>query len=127
MSVVDTDLRDLIAVVLEENRRKSPRVQANVVLQLLRPVKSSETPAPKVDPPRWTKWAERNAQWLRDGIAVTRNRTTAAVTALGLDPAEVRAVVIEPDVMHVFRWTDARERLGVGMPIVPDDPLEETG
>lgn len=126
--MVDTDLRDLIAVVLEENRLKPSRVKANLVMQLLRPAKPDGAPVVvrKVDPPRWTKYAERNARLLEQGVATTRNRTNAAIEALGLDPLEVRAVVIEPNVVHVFRWTDARERLGVGLPIVPDEPLEDS-
>lgn len=132
MSMVDTDLRDLIAGLLEENRLKPPRVQANVVVQLIESYRPPSSPevvaAPKPtkgqrDPARWVKYAERNAALLDEGIATTRNRTVAAMAALGLDPVEVRAVVIEPNVIHVFRWTDAGERLGVGVPILD---LEET-
>lgn len=115
-----TELRDRIASVLAENHRKPPRVLANLVVQLLDAPRTVPE-APKPEPARWTKYAERNEQWLRDGIAITRNRTSAAKKALGLDPNEVRAVVIEPHVVHVFRWTDAGERVGIGLPIIDDE------
>lgn len=120
----DLGLRDRIASALAENRRKAPRVQANLVMQLLgRPVALAEDPTPlvPVDPPRWSKYAERNAQWLEDGVATTRNRSDAAIAALGLEPHEVRAVVIEPCTVHVFRWADRSERVGIGLPIIEEE------
>lgn len=123
MSLVDTDLRDLIAGVLEENRLKAPRVQANILVQLLqsrRPDTDEDDWYDEPEPPRWAKYVERNAPLLEDGIATTRNRTREAMHALGLDPNEVRAVVIEPFTMHVFRWTDTTTRVGIGQPILED-------
>jgi hypothetical protein len=124
---VSLELRDQIASVLLEHRRKAPRVQANLVVQLVqgrRPVLAEAVAEPvdvQPDPPRWSKYAERNAKWLEDGIATTRNRTHAAMTALGLDPNEVRAVVIEPDVVHIFRWADRGTRVGIGLPIIEEE------
>ena len=125
MSLVDFDLRDRIAAVLVEHARRPPRVQAAAILRELgdtvEPAKDDDGPVlQRVEPPRWARYAERNAQWLEAGVATTRNRTRSAMEALGLVPDEVRAVVIEPFCIHVFKWTDAGSRVGVGRPIVED-------
>lgn len=121
-----TRLRDLIVGVLEDNHRRSFRVQANKIVQLLDAVPAG-VPAVEVvrpEPARWAKYAARNQALLDDGFATTRNRTRAAMEALGLVPDEVRAVVIEPHVIFVFRWGDEGERVGIGQPIIED--LEDT-
>jgi hypothetical protein len=122
--VSDLALRDRIASVLAENHRKAPRVVANLVVQLLDAPATAAPPEPTplpVEPARWAKYAERNARWLEDGIATTRNRTEAAMVALGLEPHEVRAVVIEPNVVHIFRWADRGTRVGIGLPIIEEE------
>lgn len=118
----DTRLRDLIAAVLEDNHRRPVRVQANKVMQLLEapPAVPGRLPS-RPDPARWVKYAERNRALLDAGIATTRNRTRAAMEALGLEPNEVRAVVIEPHTVHVFLWTDQGERVGIGQPIIEEE------
>lgn len=125
MSLVDFGLRDRIAAVLVEHQRRPPRVQAVAVLRELNGAVDTvevdgEPVVRRPEPPRWAKYAERNAPLLEAGVATTRNRTAAAMVALGLEPHEVRAVVIEPSVIHVFRWTDARSNVGMGIPIVED-------
>lgn len=125
MSLVDFDLRDRIAAVLVEHARRPPRVQAAAILRELGgQVQATETgdevTVTRVDPPRWAKYVERNAPLLAAGVATTRNRTRGAMEVLGLEPDQVRAVVIEPDVIHVFRWADARVNVGMGTPIVED-------
>lgn len=120
MTLVDTRLRDLIQGVLEDNHRRPARIVANKIVQLLdKP--AEPTPLPNLpEPARWAKYAARNQALLDSGIATTRNRTRAAMEALGLEPNEVRAVVIEPHVIFVFRWTDQNERVGIGVPILED-------
>lgn len=122
MTLIDTDLRDLVAAVLEDNHRRPVRVQANAVVNAIRGREGTAPPpaAPPPEPPRWSRYAERNAKLLNAGVATTRNRVEAAMHALGLEPHEIRAVVIEPSTIHVFRWTDGAERIGIGLPIVPD-------
>lgn len=125
MTLVDFDLRDRIAAVLIENQRRAPRVQATAVLRelgdALVPVATDEgVELRRPEPPRWARYAERNAPLLAAGVATTRNRTHEAIRSLGLEPEEIRAVVIEADTVHVFRWTDAGTRVGIGLPIVED-------
>lgn len=125
MSLVDFDLRDRIAAVLVEHARRPPRVQAAAILRELgdsvEPAKEDEGPVlRRVQPPRWARYVERNAPLLEAGVATTRNRTRGAMEALGLEPDEIRAVVIEAHQIHVFKWTDARTHVGVGLPIVED-------
>lgn len=108
-----TDLQASVAALLEEHRRKAPRVQARLVLELLdaQPAKPV-APKPVVAPLRSSEaWDEARTRIEADplvklvdqGIATTRNRTHAAYRALGLEPAEVVAVVIEHDWLRVYR------------------------
>lgn len=124
-SRVDFDLRDRIAGVLVEHARRPPRVQATAILRELNgaveaKVDGDEVVVRRPEPPRWARYAERNAPLLAAGVATTRNRTRMAMEALGLEPDEIKAVVIERDVIHVFKWTDQSTRVGVGLPIVED-------
>lgn len=105
-----TDLQASVAALLEEHRRKAPRVQARLVLELL-DAQPAKPVAPKPVVTRSSvAWDEARTRIEVDplgklvdqGIATTRNRTHAAFRALGLEPAEVRAVVIEHDWLRVY-------------------------
>lgn len=106
-----TDLQASVAALLEEHRRKAPRVQARLVLELLGAQPAKPAPKPVVAPLRSSEaWDEARTRIEADplgklvdqGVATTRNRTHAAFRALGLEPAEVRAVVIEHDWLRVY-------------------------
>jgi hypothetical protein len=111
------DLHARLANLLEEHHRKSPRVQARLALELIKAAGTGRPPPPvtpvedRPDPAIWTEAVERiEADPFRrlvdSGVATTRNRTHAAIRALGLDPTEVRALVVEHDFIRVYRWTD---------------------
>lgn len=63
-------------------------------------------PAPRPDPKPWTDYASVISDLLADGYAVGRTQVSAAIAELGLVPDEIRAVVIEPTTVHVFRYSD---------------------
>lgn len=126
-----TDLQARIAGVLEDNRHKPARVQAKLVHELVRHLGSQHeqiliTPAEdRTEPEPWVEFASRLRtdplpRLVEQGIATTRNRTNAAMTVLGLDPHEVRAVVIEHDTLRVFRWTD--RTCAQTVPIIEEHP-----
>lgn len=105
-----TDLQASVAALLEEHRRKAPRVQARLVLELLGAQPAKPAPKPVVPLRSAEAWDEARTRIEADplgklvdqGVATTRNRTHAAFRALGLEPAEVRAVVIEHDWLRVY-------------------------
>lgn len=68
------------------------------------------------DPGPWLEFEDVNEGLLADGIATSRSRTSAAIAELGLDPTEVRAVVIEARTVHVYRHSDRVTRQT--MPII---------
>lgn len=103
----------LVQAVLTEHRHKSPRVQARLVMEALAAKDGAPVtvlPTDRPDPAPWVDFNERmttqQQRLVDEGFATTRNRTHAAITALDLDPAEVRALVVEHDFIRVFRWTD---------------------
>src|SRR5689334_21615049 len=120
-----TRVRDSLVGLLTDNARKPPRVLAALVadhlhaLHLLADdrelVARKVITAPK-DPPSWEHF---KPSLVDDGIATTRARTDAAIQALHLEPAEVRAVVIEDNLIRVYRYTD-RTTLAQTMPILED-------
>lgn len=104
-----TDLQASVAALLEEHRRKAPRVQARLVLELLDAHPARPAPKPVVtrsavawDDARTRIEADPLGKLVDQGVATTRNRTHAAFRALGLEPASVRAVVIEHDWLRVY-------------------------
>lgn len=106
-----TDLQASVAALLEEHRRKAPRVQARLVLELLDAQPAKPAPKPGVarsavawDEARSRIEADPLVKLVDQGVATTRNRTHAAFRALGLEPASVRAVVIEHDWLRVYRY-----------------------
>lgn len=104
------DLQASVAALLEEHRRKAPRVQARLVLELLGAQPAKPAPKPVVPLRSSEAWDEARTRIEADplvklvdqGVATTRNRTHAAFRALGLEPASVRAVVIEHDWLRVY-------------------------
>lgn len=58
------------------------------------------------EPPTWLRFAATLDDEDEAPVAVTRNRTEKAMRHLGLDPSQVRAVVVEHDFLRVFRWSD---------------------
>lgn len=98
----------------------TPRVQATRLLEHFdlegwELVKTTAT-RPHPDPGSWLGFEDVNEGLLADGIATTRTRTSAAIAELGLVPTEVRAVVIESNVIHVYRYNDRVTRQT--MPII---------
>lgn len=63
-------------------------------------------PQARPEPDPWGDYRSINAKLLGEGIAVSRTMTSAAMCELGLNPDEIRAVVIEPTTVHVFRHSD---------------------
>lgn len=99
---------------------RTPRVQATRLLEHFdiegwELVKQTAS-RPHPDPGTWLEFEDVNEGLLADGIATTRTRTSAAIAELGLDPTEVRAVVIEDRTVHVYRYTDRVTRQT--MPII---------
>lgn len=133
---VDQAAMALVGLLADEGR-KAPRVVARKVaehlerLGLLAGDDDELEPAgghivyggKRPDPPSWLRFSkvieEDPTGKPEPPIAVTRNRTEAAMTALGLDPREVRAVVIERDELRVYSYRD-RGEWGQTMPIMPD-------
>lgn len=116
MSTVDDTAASLVGLLTDEGR-KPPRVLARKIAEHLQALDLLADPVPDApaggelvrirrrgEPGPWLRFADT----LPDDVpvAVTRNRTDAALTHLGLVPVEVRAVVIEQDWLRVFRWTD---------------------
>lgn len=134
--IVDRAAAALVGLLADEGR-KAPRVVARKVAEHLHhlgllvddtgPVEVSGGHivygGKRPDPPSWLRFSKVIEQdptgKPEPPIAVTRNRTEAAMTALGLDPREVRAVVIERDELRVYAYTD-RTEWGQLMPIMPD-------
>jgi hypothetical protein len=131
-----SDLAARVAGLLEEHRHKPRRVQARLVAELVETDQERhlDTDAPpdtitdksRPDPKAWVQFRKR----LNDdpfgalvdaGVATTRNRTHAALHALGLDPTEVRAVVIEHDSLRVYRYdTHNQASVPQTVPILED-------
>lgn len=101
MTAVDTDLRDLIASVLDENRLKSSRVQANAVVDL---ISGRRTPAPRPAPaacPRCTPWLEA----VKDSSI--RGQVIDTAAALGTELKLIRFLFAELDRTTVNRHREA--------------------
>ena len=130
MSTQDRALNALIGLLIDE-KHKPPRVIARKALDLLdsldmlaaepKPAKDAGrlvTLAKRQEPPSWLAFVDR-LDTNETPIAVTRNRTSAALEALGLRPEDVRAVVIEQDWIRVYRWSD-RTEVAQTMPVLED-------
>lgn len=130
MSAQDRALNALIGLLIDE-KHKPPRVIARKALDLLdsldmlaaepKPAKDAGrlvTLAKRQEPPSWLAFVDR-LDTNETPIAVTRNRTRAALEALGLRPEDVRAVVIEQDFIRVYRWSD-RTEVAQTMPVLED-------
>lgn len=131
MSAQDRVLTALTGLLADE-RLRPPRVVARKVLDLLDSLDMlAAEPKPAKDAGRLVTLAKRRQEppsWLafvdrldtsEVPIAVTRNRTSAALEALGLRPEDVRAVVIEQDWIRVYRWSD-RTEVAQTMPVLED-------
>lgn len=124
--------RDALVGVLTDNARKPPRVLAKLVADHLDALGLLDHPEPtrigdegslvlmgrRPEPPSWLRFARTLDD--EPPVAVTRNRTDTALRHLGLDPTEVRAVVVERDYLRVYRWTDRTESSGQTMPILKE-------
>lgn len=131
MSTQDRALNALIGLLIDE-KHKPPRVIARKALDLLdsldmlaaKPAPAKETgqlvtlAKRRQEPPSWLAFVDR-LDTNETPIAVTRNRTSAALEALGLRPEDVRAVVIEQDFIRVYRWSD-RTEVAQTMPVLED-------
>lgn len=130
MSAQDRVLTALTGLLADE-RLRPPRVVARKVLDLLAGLDAlAAEPEPTKDagrlvtlpkrqePPSWLAFVDR-LDTNETPIAVTRNRTSAALEALGLRPEDVRAVVIEQDFIRVYRWGD-RTEVAQTMPVLED-------
>lgn len=131
MTPQDRALNALTGLLADE-RLRPPRVVARKVLDLLdsldmlaaepEPVKEAgrlvTLPKRRQEPPSWLAFVDR-LDTSEVPIAVTRNRTTSALEALGLRPEDVRAVVIEQDFIRVYRWSD-RTEVAQTMPVLED-------
>lgn len=119
--------------VLTEHQRKPARVVARLAAEHLDQLGMLEDPAEwddedpaghlvyqgqRPDPPTWLVFSKTIMDDPQGPIAVTRDRTASAIEVLGLEPDEVRAVVIEPTHIRVFRWSD--RVTAQTMPILPD-------
>ena len=118
-----TDLQASVTALLEEHRHKPARVQARLVLELLdaQPAKSAVKPTRTRTSVAWTEARDRPDPLRRlvdTGVATTRNRTHAAYRALGLEPAEVVAVVIEQDWLRIYRHDRALADVPQTVPIL---------
>lgn len=91
--------------VLTEHRHKAPRVQAKLLAEALNPTPAAAVPVQiGREAQAWDATKDRIGRLIDEGIATTRNRTHAAMRALGLNPTEVRALVIEHDSIRVYRY-----------------------
>lgn len=118
--------------LLTDEKHKPPRVIARKALDLLNrldmlaadPEPATEAgqlvtlPKQQPEPPSWLAFVDRLPTDV-DPVAITRNRTRAALEALGLRPSDVRAVVIEQDYLRVYRWTD-RTEVAQTVPVLED-------
>lgn len=101
-----TDVRSVVLGVLTDNPRKPPRVLAKLIADQLHHQPPAGEPVVVEERPDPATWTDYESRLIDDGIATTRNRTDAALRSLGLEPAEIRAVVIERDWLRIYRWTD---------------------
>lgn len=113
-----SDAAAAIVNLIDAEKRKPARVLARLVadhLDALGFLAVEEEPeeeprgllvlaGKRPDPPTWLRFATTLDD--TEPVAVTRNRTEQAIEHLGLEPSEVRAVVIEHDWLRVYRWTD---------------------
>lgn len=126
MSEAPSALRHSMTMALIAAAELPPGRQVHVVLESLERDGWHHTreTAPvdlRPEPNSWTEYHDQREGLVATGIATTPERTTAAMAELGLDPSEVRAVVIERHAVRVFRYSD-RKRAQT-MPIITlEDP-----
>ena len=106
---------DLTMIFTEgDMRNQAPRLQALHLLEHLEArgweLVKRDARSLHPDPDSWLEFVNVNEGLLADGIATSRTRTSSAIAELGLDPSEVRAVVIETNVVHVYRWSNKPKR-----------------
>lgn len=121
-----TDPSPLIQAVLSEHRHKPARVQTRLVLDAIRHLLAADDAetveaAPLPETLEWRSFRQRldqdpHGSLVDFGLATTRNRTHGAYRALGLDPHDIRAVVIEPDQIRVYPY----RKSSYGLPILEE-------
>jgi len=104
-----------------------PMIQSTKLLKHLRAegwdlVRTDAPPDLRPQPVSWLDFEDRIEGLIATGIATTRSRTSSAIGELGLNPTEVRAVVIEQHTVRVYRWSDVSHAQTI--PIL-EDPCEE--
>lgn len=116
-------LKHSMAMALIAARGLPPGRQVPVVLEALERdgwgfYRGQAAAEERPDPESWTRFVSRTEQLLATGVATSRERTTAAIAELGLNPAEIRAVVIEQQQVRVYRYSD--KHLAQTMPIIEE-------